>query len=545
MVMNRRSSAPRNRPSPGVGTRRDQGRRNAPAQYQSVLESLRSQPVWRPTRPWKDWQAERDDQLHRFINEQLYPFSPFYRRLFDDHHINPRTIRRIADLRHIPFTSKKDIVPTADDPRRPLQLVLTPDEESIRKFTPPAVGAKFMFERLRHGGKAVKARLRLEYFPVHVTYTTGRSSQPTQFLYASKDFERLHIVGKRLIELCGATMGDRALNVFPFAPHLAFWQTFAVGQATTMLIVHTGGGKVAGTAGNIAALGRLSPTMLIGVPGYVYHLLRQALEQRVELPTLTHIALGAERVPVALKARLIDLCDKMGAKNVAVHGVYGFTEARHAWAECTPPDHATSYGYHTYPEFDVFEIVDPESGQPVGPGERGEIVYSSLSGRGSCVLRYRTGDIADGGILYDPCPGCGRIVPRISAAISRRSDVGEFQLTKIRGTLVDLNGFLPVMAEMQEVIEWQLVVKKHNDDPDELDELVLSVALASGVDAELIKQRLSAALLSAIEVAPNRIDVLPLAQVEANLGLDTQMKEMRIKDMRNVLKAPVGHPLPD
>jgi phenylacetate-CoA ligase len=306
--------------------------------------------------------------------------------------------------------------------------------------------------------------------------------------------------------------------------------------------VHTGGGKVAGTAGNITALARLQPSMLIGVPGYVYHLLRQAVEQRVELTNLKHIALGAERVPIALKARLIDLCDTMGAKNVAVQGVYGFTEARHAWAECTPPDYATSYGYHTYPDFDVFETVDPQSGEPVGPGEPGELVYTSLSGRGSCVLRYRTGDIADGGIVYDACPGCGRIVPRISAAISRRSDVGEFQLTKIRGTLVDLNGFIPVMAEAREVIEWQLVVKKHNDDPDDLDELVLYVALAPNVDAEALKARLSAALLSAIEVAPNRIDVLPLAQVEANLGLDTQMKEMRIKDMRNVLKTPVGQP---
>jgi len=507
-----------------------------------VLEALRSQPVWHPTRRWKDWQAERDDQLHRFINEQLYPFSPFYRRLFDEHHINPRKIRSIKDLRHVPFTSKRDIAPTPDNPTRPIDLMLAPNEESIRKYAPASVTTKLMFERLRYGSKAVKDRLRLEYFPVHVTYTTGRSALPTQFLYASKDFEHLHIAGKRMIELCGAQMGDRALNVFPFAPHLAFWQTFAVAQATTMLIVHTGGGKVAGTAGNIAALARLQPSMLIGVPGYIYHLLRQALEQRVELKNLKRIALGAERVPPALKARLGELCAQMGAPHVSVQGVYGFTEARHAWAECTPPDYATSFGYHTYPDFDVFEIVDPDRGEVVGPGQRGEIVYSSLSGRGSCVLRYRTGDIAEGGIVYDPCPGCGRVVPRISQAISRRSDVGEFQLTKIRGTLVDLNGFIPVMAEVHEVVEWQLIVKKHNDDPDDLDELVLCVALAPGVNADRLKERICVDLVSAIEVAPNRIDVLPLNQLEANLGLDTQMKEMRIRDMRNVLKAPVGQP---
>ena len=512
------------------------GRAEECAQYQYVLENLRAAPQWRPTRPWRDWQSERDVLLHRFITEQLYPFSPFYRKLFDQHRIKPSSIRRVGDLRFLPFTTKHDVAPTPENPQRPLDFVLQPTEAAIRHFVPRHVAVKLLLERLARGREAVKRKLELEYSPVHVTFTTGRTSLATQFLYASMDFERLHIVGKRLIELCGIKHGDRGLNVFPFAPHLAFWQTFAVGQAMTMLIVHTGGGKVMGTAGNVAALERLQPAMLIGVPGYVYHVLRRAHEQRVQLNTLRFIALGAERVPTALKARLIALCDAMGAKNVVVHGVYGFTEARHAWAECTPPNSETSYGYHTYPDFDVFEIINPDTGEPVGPGERGEVVYTSLSGRGSCVLRYRTGDIADGGIVYDPCPGCGRIVPRISSTISRRSDVGEFRLTKIRGTLVDLNEFLPIMAQTNEVIEWQLIVKKHDDDPDDLDELVLYIALQPGVDTERVKRQISSRLLAAIEIVPNRIEVLPLAQLEVNLGLDTQMKELRIQDLRGHVK---------
>jgi hypothetical protein len=69
---------------------------------------------------------------------------------------------------------------------------------------------------------------------------------------------------------------------------------------------------------------------------------------------------------------------------------------------------------------------------------------------------------------------------------------------------------------------------------------VLYIALESGGDAEALKKEISSKLLAALEVGPNRIDVLPLAQLEANLGLDTQLKEMRIRDMRNVLKTPVG-----
>jgi len=505
-----------------------------------VLEEIRSQPPWRPTRPWQDWQAERDSLLSRFINEQLYPYSPFYRRLFDDNKIDPKRIRAVADLRHLPLTAKKDIAPTAEQPTRHLGLVLQPTAESIRKYGALTMKSKLLMHKLRFGDAAAREKLRLEYSPVHTIFTTGRTALPTQFLYSSMDFERLHLVGKRLIDTCGVEPGDRALNVFPYAPHLAFWQVFAVSQAATMLMVHTGGGKVMGTAGNIAALDRLQPDMLIGVPGYVYHLLRQANEQRVKLTKLKCIALGAERVPTALKARLADLCAQMGRSGVRVQGVYGFTEARQAWAECATNEYGTSYGYHTYPDLEVFEIIDPDSGETLGPGERGEVVYTTLTGRGSCVLRYRTGDIADHGIIYDPCPNCGRIVPRISAALSRRSDIGEFQLTKIRGTLVDLNSFIPVMAEAPDVVEWQLIVRKHNDDPDDLDEIVLNVALRDGVNGVDFKERICQQLLNNTEVAPNLVEILPLAQIEANLGLDTQLKELRIRDLRNVLKAPVG-----
>lgn len=505
-----------------------------------MLEAIRSLPPWRPVRAWTDWQAERDALLRRLISEQLYPYSPFYRRLFDEHKIDPQRIRGVADLRHLPLTSKKDIAPTADDPTRHLALVLQPSAEAIGAYGSWPLKTRLWLDTLRHGDHHVKEKLRLEYAPVHATFTTGRTALPTQFLYSSMDFERLHLVGKRLLDVFGGKPGERALNIFPYAPHLAFWQVFAVGQAATMLMIHTGGGKVAGTGGNIAALERLQPEMLLGVPGYVYHVLRQAVEQNVRLTKLKRIALGAERVPAALKARLADLCSQMGSSAVRVQAVYGFTEARQAWSECDAADNARSFGYHTYPDLDLFEIVDPDSGATVGPGERGELVYTGLTGRGSCVLRYRTGDIAEQGITCDRCPNCGRIVPRISSSLSRRSDVNEFQLTKIRGTLVDLNNFMPVMAEAREVVEWQLIVRKHNDDADDLDELVLNVALRDGVDPLDFKQRICQRLLSSTEVAPNQVDVLPLAQLETNLGLDTQLKESRIRDLRSLAQKPAG-----
>ena len=498
-----------------------------------MFDEIRGAPLWRPIKPWRWWKTRRDAALHRFVNEQLYPYSPYYRRVFNEHKIDPRSIRTVEDLRRLPFTTKKDIAPTAEDPTRHLGLVLQPNADLIRKYAAVERKLKLAWARLTGGPGAAGEFMLREYAPVHITFTTGRTALPTQFLYASGDLDRLAESGKRIFEvLLGAKPHIRTLDVFPYAPHLAFWQTVVAGLATTTLALHTGGGKVMGTQGNLAALERMQPTMLVGVPGYVYHLLRAAVEQNMKVSSLRHVVLGADRAPPAFRKRLADLCGLLGSAGVAVQGVYGFTEARAAWGECPAPNADTSFGYHTYPEFDLFEIINPDTGEPVEDGERGEIVYSNLVGRGSCVLRYRTGDIADEGIVYDPCIGCGRIVPRISAQISRQSDVGEFHLTKIRGTLVDLNNFLPSMAAMPEIIEWQLTVRKHNDDPNELDELILGIAVREGVDSEQLKGRLTQKLLSDTEVAPNRIDIVPLVELEASLGLDTRMKELRIRDLR-------------
>ena len=502
-----------------------------------MRHKIRSSPFWKPTRPWADWRAERDARLHRFICEQLYPYSPYYRRIFDANNIDPDSIRTIDDLRRIPFTTKQDVAPTAEDPTRYLALVLQPDAAKMRAHAPKSKLLELAWTKMTRGEAAMALELRREYGPVQVIFTTGRTALPTQFVYAGGDMERVFVVGKRLGDVVGITDQDRCLNVFPFAPHLAFWQVHAVGQACGSLILHTGGGKVLGTAGNISALMRLQPDVLMGVPGYVYHMLREALASDLKLTKLRFIALGGERVAPAMRARLGEICALMGRPHVGVYSIFGFTEARRCWAECAPPDYATSYGYHTYPDLEVFEIIDPQTSEPVKPGQRGELVYTTLDGRGSCVLRYRTGDIAEGGIVYDPCQGCGRIVPRISATLSRRTDLSEMQLTKIRGTLIDLNMFLPSMAEVKEVIEWQLIVKKRNDDPLDLDELVLCIAIEPGVDAESLRTRLGHKLLTETEVSPNLIEVLPLETLQRNLGLDTQMKELRIRDVRGFAKA--------
>ena len=104
-------------------------------------------------------------------------------------------------------------------------------------------------------------------------------------------------------------------------------------------------------------------------------------------------------------------------------------------------------------------------------GEKGEITYTPLDGRGSVILRYGTGDLAVKGVIWETCPSCGRTCPRLSSDIRRVSQVKEFNLTKVKGTLVDLNAFVSILGDFADVDEWQAEIRKRNNDPYDLDDV--------------------------------------------------------------------------
>lgn len=475
------------------------------------------------------WQGE---VLSRWLREEVGPYSPFYRKLFAEQKVDLRKVRTVDDLRRLPFTTKDQIVATKEDAQRPVQLVLAPDEEAIRRSAPLDRLAGLMLRGLLQGKGAVQEVLGREYRPAFMTFTTGRSAAPTPFFYTSYDLEIVKEAGNRIFQVADLTAAaDRGLNLFPFAPHLGFWQVYYAGVAAGVLVLHTGGGKVMGTAGCLAALSRIKPSFLSGVPGYVYHLLREAVAQGADLSSVRLVVLGGDKATQPIRDRIRSLLAERGAKDPKVISVYGMTEARTAWPEC--PGGGVSAGFHLYPDVSLVEVVDPKTGEPVKDGETGEIVYTSLGWRGSCVVRYRTGDVAQGGMTWEPCPGCGRTMPRVSSDLRRVSNVNEFNFSKIRGTLVDFNEITDFLMQESRIEEWQIVVQKPNDDPFELDEMVLSVALRDGPERSAAwVQGLQERFQARCEVAPNRVEILPLAEITKRLGMEERLKEQRILDRR-------------
>jgi phenylacetate-CoA ligase len=173
-------------------------------------------------------------------------------------------------------------------------------------------------------------------------------------------------------------------------------------------------------------------------------------------------------------------------------------------------------GAHVNEDHFLVEVVDPESGAPLGDGEVGELVFTTLTKEALPLLRYRTGDLAS--LMREPC-ACGRTFARMSRVLGRTDD-----MLIIRGVNVFPSEIERTLLAIPELApHYQLVVER----PGHLDELTVQAELRDGEEGgerlgALVEERLGRALgLSA------RVDILPPGSVPRSEG-----KALRVRDRR-------------
>lgn len=465
-------------------------------------------------------------KLHRFLRDCVLPFSAHYGRVFREAGLAAHDIRSVEDLRKIPFSSKEDLLPTPDNPKRSLGFALIPDAKVLSKR--PGVIAR----ALLRGRARAKDELDREWRPTFMTATTGRSTESVSFLYTQRDLDNLAVGGGRIAEIANVTREERMLNMFPFAPHLAFWCMHYAGMNRNTFALSTGGGKCMGTEGNLRAIVKLKPQVLVAMPTFIYHVLQQAIDEKLRLEGIRLICLGGEKVPDGTRRKLSAMCEQLGSPGVQVVATYGFTEAKLAWTECPVAPGQPSTGYHLYPDMGIIEVVDPETGEPVPDGQRGEIVWTPLAHRGTVVLRYRTGDFIENGITWETCPCCGRTMPRLMGRISRVSDVRSMRFQKVKGTIVDFNELEHALDDAKGLGAWQIEMRKAHDDPLDLDEIVLHVVKMSDIGEAQLERSLRERLQSEFELRPNRIVFHTADEMKVLHKVGVALKEQKVVDNR-------------
>jgi phenylacetate-CoA ligase len=362
------------------------------------------------------------------------------------------------------------------------------------------------------------------------TYPAGLFASPMQ------DIVRLHAssgtTGKPIV--IGYTREDvgvwtdgvlRALIAYGMQPGDILQNSYGYGLFTGGLGLHYGGEALGATVipasgGNtdrqIMLLKDFGVTAMSCTPSYFLHILDRAGELGVdlrELPLRMGI-FGAEPWTDGMRRRIEE------AAGIKAFDIYGLTEIAGpgVGAECPVQDGLHIFEDHFYPE-----IIDPETLQPLPDGQEGELVLTTLSKRGTPMLRYRTRDITS--IKAEPCP-CGRTIRRI-CRISHRSDdmfiirgVNVFP-SQIETALMAVEGALP---------HYQIILTRERD----LDQIEVCVEVTPDVLSDRV---------GAFEMLQNKL----ARQIERTIGLRAAVrlvephsvarsegKAKRVLDQRNM-----------
>lgn len=423
---------------------------------------------------WDRWtppqRAARQEALLRSqLVDVIGPSSPWWRERLATLGRTAAEVAGLDGLRGLPPVGERDICPDGD-PAGAAVLVVQAGETGFALHAPGPVVRRALAARLVRPGSyraVVEAETRATSF---VWAGTG-----LRFPVASTraDLDVVARAGARMWRVLGLSGADVVVSAQPA-------EATAVAQALELAALGAGAPllRAGADAEAVAEALRLVPATVLAVPSTAAAaLLAELAEAGVSAPSLgTLLLLGApyDDERAAARAGLPAIGAPDSCLVLAAHVPDGH---RLMWAECRPSAGRT--GLHTYPDLEVAQLVDPETGEPATGG--GELVLTQLGMRGTALVRWRTGDLVDD-VQDSPCSGCGRTVPR---AVGLRSGALVPLLQLRTGTRpVDLRAVSAALAGRADVADWRVSIGPGGrDDSDQV--LVHVTAAASADPAEV------------------------------------------------------------
>jgi len=275
---------------------------------------------------------------------------------------------------------------------------------------------------------------------------------------------------KSAMQATGFKPGDVVMNCFGY--HLTpAGAMFEEGLWATGCAVIPGG--IGNQEQQVHVLHDLKVVGYVGLPSYLKALIEKAEELGSEL-FVKKAFFTAEPLPPSLRTWLNE------------HGVaiarqgYGTAECGNLGYECEEEN-----GWHL-PEDAIIQVCDINSGQPLPPGESGEIVVTLLN-NDYALVRFGTGDLSS--LNIDPCP-CRRKSARLMGWQGRIGDA-----VKVRGMFLHPKQVADFMSRFEEVIRWQAVITRE----EHKDFLALHVVTNPGTDYADLTVRLAQAAKDAIK----------------------------------------------
>jgi len=402
----------------------------------------------------------------RWSVQHAYDNVPHYRRAFDAKGVHPRDLHALEDLGKFPFTLKTDL-----RDNYPFAMFAVPREQVVR---------------------------------IHAS--SGTTGKPTVVGYTRNDIETWATVMARSIRAAGARAGDILHVAYGYGLFTGGLGAHYGAEKLGCTVIPMSGGQ---TEKQVQLIQDFKPSVIMVTPSYMLAIAEEMERQGIDPKTssLEIGIFGAEpwtpTMRAAIEAKLaMDAIDIYGLSEVIGPGVA---------QECIETkDGLTVWEDHFYPE-----IIDPATGEVLPDGEKGELVFTSLTKEALPIIRYRTRD------LTRLLPPTARAMRRIEKITGRSDD-----MMIIRGVNVFPTQIEELMlADHVLAPHYQIEITRPKN-LDEMTVLVERTASAGSADGEAAGARLAHLIKSLIGVTAD-VKVLAPGGVERSVG-----KAKRIVDKR-------------
>jgi len=393
----------------------------------------------------------QDGAVREQVRDAIAPFSPYWRERLEALGRAAGSVSDVAALEQLPAVGERDVCPDGD-PAGAAGLVLQADEAGFAVHAP---GPRLRRALVRRLGRSGSYRRLVEADTRPTSYVWGGLGLRFPLASTRSDLDLVARAGARLWQVLGLTAGDVLVSAVPVeqsVEHRALsYAALAAGSPALFP------GSVAGSV----AAAHLVPASVLAVPSAQAAELLEALaavgSDLRGLHTLLLVGAPSTAERAAASAGLAAAGAAAGAAQAVALGVHAPSGARVLWGECRESVAAgASSGYHSYPDLEVVQVVDPETGEaPAGEGSSTyEVVLSQLGWRGSAMLRWRTGDLVPRAPAVEPCSGCGRRVPRLSDELQRGALVVRLDAADGHPVTVDLRAVAGVLVGRIDSGEW-------------------------------------------------------------------------------------------
>ncbi|MAE31835.1 MAG: phenylacetate--CoA ligase [Verrucomicrobiales bacterium] len=299
--------------------------------------------------------------------------------------------------------------------------------------------------------------------------TSGTSGAPMQWLDTPENWQWMIDNWCDIFRAAGVSGDDRIFFAFSFGPFIGFWLAFEAGEALGALSIPGGG---LSSAARLRAIFNHGANVLCCTPTYALRLAEVAEAEEFDLaqsPVRTIVVAGEPGGSIpATRARIEEAWP-----GATVFDHHGMTEVGPVTYQCP----AQAGVLHVLEQAYLAEIIDPETTEPIGTGESGELVLTTLGRHGSPLIRYRTGDLVTA--AEPPC-ACGRLDLALRGGIHGRVD----DMVVVRGVNVYPSAVEEIVRSAGGVAEYRVTIR-HNES---LIEMSVEVEPETGGDSALAKR---------------------------------------------------------